>query len=58
VTKFVLVGFDTDEAALKFLEHLDNLDEQSRLLLVAEKLPNGKAKLTDFKIRTAYLKNE
>jgi hypothetical protein len=58
VTKFVLVGFDTDEAALEFLKHLDSLDEHTRTLRVATSRPSGKVLLQEFKVRTAYLKDE
>lgn len=55
--QYVLVGFATTGQAQLFLEQLNEMpDELSRKLLLAEKLPNGKVKLHEVQIRTAYMK--
>lgn len=55
--RYVMVGFDSDEAALTFLTHLHGLDEMDRELLVAKRAADKKVSLTKFKIRTAYLRD-
>jgi hypothetical protein len=53
--RYVMVGFDSDAAALAFLTHLHELEDPKELL-VASRKSNKKVVLTKYKIRTAYLK--
>jgi hypothetical protein len=59
MARYVMVGFNSDDEALRFLEHIHDLPEMGRKLTVArrsEKDPK-KVRLTDFGVRTAYLRD-
>lgn len=55
--RYVLVGFDSDDEAMKFLEHLHELPEMDRQLRVATPTEGGKVRIAKFGIRTAYLRD-
>jgi hypothetical protein len=55
--RYVMVGFHSDEDALRFLEHINGLDEMGRELTIAEPTKAKKVRLKRFKIRTAYLRD-
>jgi hypothetical protein len=59
MARYVMVGFNSDEEALKFLEHIDSLPEMGRELTVAQpgKNDSKKVSLKRFGIRTAYLRD-
>lgn len=57
--RFVLVGFNSDEEALKFLEHIQDLPEMGRKLTIAKRTKDNpkKVRLMEFGVRVAYLRD-
>jgi hypothetical protein len=57
--RFVLVGFNSDAEALKFLEHIQDLPEMERKLTIAKRNPDNpkKVSLMEFGVRVAYLRD-
>lgn len=59
MARYVMVGFNSDDEALKFLEFINDLPDMGRKLTVAKRSENDpkKVRLTDFGVRTAYLRD-
>lgn len=56
--RYVMVGFDSDQQALDFLEMLHDLpDDLGRYLLTAKRTGDKKVQLKQFNIKVAYLKD-
>lgn len=52
-----MVGFDSDEEAIKFLDYLHELPDDDRKMLLAKRGEGTKVTLTKLGIRAAYLRD-
>lgn len=58
MARWVSLGFSTDEEANKFLNYVLGLDDHGRKLIVADRLPGNKVKLTEYRIKAANIRED